>query len=86
MLKKLDEIIETTFPEGNKQLNDSLLTDISNVIKALRFNSVNCVSSMIKLREISYCYRCKLKFKNNINIFRNKYKDVINYLILNRRF
>ncbi len=88
LLKKLDEIIETTFPEGNKQLNDSLLTDISNVIKALRFNSVNCVSSMIKLREISYFKSLNGKFNfkrmNKAYIYDNNYllkmKNDMNFL------
>ena len=52
-LKKFDEIIETTFPDKEQQLNDQLLLDIQNCIKALRVNSVNIVNYMYKIREIS---------------------------------
>ena len=77
LLKKFDEIVETTFPDGNKKLNDSILNDISNVIEVLRYDSVNCVSSIIKLREISFFKSLNGKFNykkmNKSYIYNNDY-------------
>ena len=77
LLKKFDEIVETTFPDGNKKLNESILNDISNVIEALRYDSVNCVSSIIKLREISFFKSLNGKFNykrmNKSYIYNNDY-------------
>ena len=77
LLKKFDEIVETTFPDGNKKLNDSILNDISNVIEVLRYDSVNCVSSIIKLREISFFFfffgKFNYKKMNKSYIYNNDY-------------
>ncbi len=77
-LKKFDEIIETTFPDKEQQLNDQLLLDIQNCIKALRVNSVNIVNYMNKIREIS-TYNSQ-KGKYNLDKLNSAYLYDPNYL------
>ena len=88
LLRKFDEIVESTFPEGEQKLNDSILNDIINVIEALRYNSINCVNSLIKIRELSY-YKFlngKFNFKriNKAYVYNNDYlikmKNDMNFL------
>ena len=52
LLRKFEEIVESTFPEGDQQLNDSILNDIINVIEALRYNSINLGYSIKNLLRI----------------------------------
>ena len=88
LLRKFEEIVESTFPEGNQQLNDSILNDIINVIEALRYNSINCVNSLIKVRELSYYKSLNGKFDfnkmNKAYIYNNDYlikmKDDMKFL------
>jgi hypothetical protein len=77
-LKKFDEIIETTFPDKEQQLNDQLLLDIQNCIKALRVNSVNIINYMNKIREIS-TYNSQ-KGKYNLDKLNSAYLYDPNYL------
>ena len=88
LLRKFEEIVESTFPEGDQQLNDSILNDIINVIEALRYNSINCVNSLLKVRELSYYKSLNGKFNfnkmNKAYIYNNDYlikmKNDMNFL------
>ena len=77
-LKKFDKIVESTFPDENQQLNESILSDIINCIKSLRVNSVNTVNHLNKIREIS-TYNSQ-KGKYNLDKINPAYLYNKNYL------
>ena len=78
-LKKFDKIVESTYPDENQKLNDSILSDIINCIKSLRVNSVNTVNHLNKIREIS-TYNSQ-KGKYNLDKINPAYLYNKNYLV-----
>ena len=76
-LKKFDKIIESTF--NNNNLNNSILTDVQNTIKLLRKNSINIVSYINKIKEIS-SYNSE-RGKYNLHKLNSAYLYDENYLI-----
>ena len=78
-LKKFDEIVSTTFPDGNEKLDESFMNDIIQVIKAIRIHSINIVNHITKIREISSYNQTKGKI--NIDKINKAYLFDRNYLI-----
>ena len=78
-LKKFDEIVSTTFPDGNDKLDESFMNDIIQVIKAIRIHSINIVNHITKIREISSYNQTKGKI--NIDKINKAYLFDRNYLI-----
>ena len=78
-LKKFDEIVSTTFPDGNEKLDESFMNDIIQVIKAIRIHSINIVNHITKIREISSYNQTKGKI--NIDKINKAYLFDKNYLI-----
>ena len=76
-LKKFDKIIEST--SNNNNLNNSILTDIQNIIKTVRINSINIVNYINKIKEIS-SYNLQ-RGKYNLDKLNSAYKYDENYLI-----
>ena len=79
LLREYDKKVKSVFLKGAKKLNNSNLNDIIKIIEELRYNSINCVNSLIKLRELSY-YK-SLKGKYNFNKMNKNYIYNNDYLI-----
>ena len=52
-LKEIDELIEKNYRKENKKLNESIIKNIEKTINLLRITSVNIISYMNKIHEIS---------------------------------
>ncbi len=52
-LKEIDELIGKTYRKENKKLNESIMKNIEKIINLLRITSVNIISYMNKIHEIS---------------------------------
>ena len=74
-LKKIDKVVSSY---NNAKLDDLLIADIIQSIKAIRFHSINVVNFMTKIREIMSYHQMKGKIdihKINItNLLRNSKK------------
>ena len=79
LLREYDKKVKSVFLKGAKKLNNSNLNDIIKIIEELRYNSINCVNSLIKVRELSY-YK-SLKGKYNFNKMNKNYIYNNDYLI-----
>lgn len=75
-LKKIDKVVSTY---NNAKLDDLLIADIIQSIKAIRFHSINVVNFMTKVREILSYHQ--MKGKIDINKINKKYCYDNNYLI-----
>ena len=75
-LKKIDKVVSSY---NNAKLDDLLIADIIQSIKAIRFHSINVVNFMTKIREIMSYHQ--MKGKIDINKINKKYCYDNNYLI-----